>query len=206
MHLIKKDLEKTIHTFLQLSKPCLAIMEGAVLFGINPNIISSRIVRYTIGTNARLLWNKKKYSKNGRKVFDEVNKKWVWKDCFSKYIEINEKIKLGKEITQCISSYRFEEGVEEIGKGTLAAKKDYRPSERSINIIMKFGGTFIDVKAKLLKRGEEIKTTLNLINFYNCTKMKIEFNLLYYLIIIYYNHFLAWNIHNLPDNIYLTIF
>ena len=133
MHLIKKDLEKTIHTFLQPSKPCLAIMEGAVLFGINPNIISSRIVRYTIGTNVRFPWDEEKYSKNRRNLFDEVNKKWVCKDCFSKYIEINEKIKVGKEITHSYlmtkpkyctmyffktlnhnPSYIFEEGVEEI--------------------------------------------------------------------------------------------
>ena len=179
MYLIKKDLVKTIHTFLQPSKPCLAIMEGAVLFGINPNIISSRIARYTIGTDVRLTWDEEKYSKNGRKVFDKVDKKWVCKDCFSKYIEINEKIKVGKEITRSYvmtgpryctmyfyktlnrnPSYTFEEGVEEIGKCTLDAKKDYPPGERSINVTMNFGGTFIDVKAKHLKSGEEIKTTL----------------------------------------------
>ena len=63
IYLIKKDLEKTIHIFLQPSKPCLAIMEEAVLFGISPNIISSRIVRYTIGINVRLPWMKKNIPK-----------------------------------------------------------------------------------------------------------------------------------------------
>lgn len=47
--------------------------------------------------------------------------------------------------------YTFEEGVEEIGKCTLIAKKDYPPGERSINLTMKLGGTFIDIKAILLK-------------------------------------------------------
>lgn len=178
MHLIKDYLGNKI-TFLQPSKPCLAIMEGAVLFGINPNIISSRIARYTIGTDVRLPWNEEKYSKNGTKVYDEVDKKWVCKDCFSKYIEINQKIKVGQEITNSYIMtkprlctmffykslnpnpiFTFEEGVEEIGKCTLDAKKDYPPGERSINLTMKFGGTFIDIKAIHVKSGEEIKTTL----------------------------------------------
>ena len=73
------------------SKPCLEIVEGAVLFWINPNIINSRIARYTIGTDVRLPWNEKKYSKKGRKVYDDVDNKWACKDCFSKYIEVNQK-------------------------------------------------------------------------------------------------------------------
>ena len=80
MLLIKTDLGKVIQTFLMPSKPCLAIMEGAVLFGINPNIINSRIAKYTIGTDVRLPWDEKTYSKNRRKVFNDVENKWVCKD------------------------------------------------------------------------------------------------------------------------------
>ena len=177
IHLIKKDLKT--YTFLQPSKPCLAIMEGAVLFGINPNIISTRIARYTIGTDVRLPWNEKIHSKKGRKVYDKTDDKWVCKDCFSKYIEINQKLKVGEEITKSYvmtgprlctmhfyktlkinPAYTFEEGVEEIGKCTLDAKKDYPPGERQLKLTMKFGGTFIDIKGTHVKSLEEIKTTL----------------------------------------------
>ena len=57
--LIKKELDQRIKNYLQPSKPCLAIMEGAVLFGINPNIINTRISRYTIGQGTRGFWNEK---------------------------------------------------------------------------------------------------------------------------------------------------
>lgn len=47
--LIKDGLKGYIKNFLQPSKPSLAIMEGAVLFGINPSIINIRISKYTYG-------------------------------------------------------------------------------------------------------------------------------------------------------------
>ena len=68
--LIKKKLGKGIN-YLQPSNPSLAIMEGAVLFGLNPKIINTRISRYTIGSGTRDVWNNEKHSKFGKKVFDE---------------------------------------------------------------------------------------------------------------------------------------
>lgn len=43
--------------FLQPSRPCLSIMEGAVLFGINSNIVSHRKSAYTIGISINDIWN-----------------------------------------------------------------------------------------------------------------------------------------------------
>ena len=178
--LIKEGLKGRIQNFLQPSKPCLAIMEGAVLFGINPNIINTRIAKYTIGQGMRDYWNEERHSKMGKKVFDEVDKDWKCEDCFSKFIEVQQKLKINEEITK---SYRmagpryctlnfyqtlspnpiftFENGVEKIGNCELDAGKDYPPEERSIEVTMKFGGTFIDVKAIHIKSGNIIKTTLN---------------------------------------------
>jgi hydrogenase maturation factor HypF (carbamoyltransferase family) len=47
-NLIKAGLNK-VTTYLQPSNPILAIMEGAVLFGIQPSIINVRKAKYTIG-------------------------------------------------------------------------------------------------------------------------------------------------------------
>ena len=177
--LIKNELKSKISNFLQPSKPCLAIMEGAVLFGINPNIINSRISRYTIGQGTRAVWNEEKHAKYGEKVFDEYKKIWRCTNCFDKFIEIKQKLKLNEEITRsyhmvgpryCNLSYyktfspnptfTFETGVEQIGECNIDAGKDYPINERDIEVTMKFGGTFVDVKAKHVQSGKEVSTIL----------------------------------------------
>lgn len=178
--LIKKGVNHKIKNFLQPSKPCLAIMEGAVLFGINPNIINTRISRFTIGQGTRSQWNEEKHSRFGKKVYDEWKKIWRCEDCFDKFIEINEKLQLNQEITRtyhmvgprfCNLKYyktlypnpvfTFENGVDYIGNCNIDAGDDYPEGEREIKVTMKFGGTFIDVKARHVKSGNEVRTTLN---------------------------------------------
>ena len=177
--LIKKELDQRIKNYLQPSKPCLAIMEGAVLFGINPNIINTRISRYTIGQGTRGFWNEKKHAKFGKKVFDEDQQVWRCENCFDKFIEINEKLKINQEITRSYSMigprfcnlnyyksfnpnpiFTFETGVEQIGECNIDAGKEYPKGERDIKVTMKFGGTFVDVKAKHVQSGKEFVTTL----------------------------------------------
>ena len=176
---IKNQLQGDIIHFLQPTKPCLAIMEGAVLFGINPNIINLRIAKYTIGQATRNIWDEEKHSRFGKKVFDEEDKVWRCEDCFDKYIEVKEKVKLGQEI---IHSYRmvgpryttfrfyqsintnpvfiFENGVKKIGECKLDAKKDYPFGQRDVKVKLTFGGTYIGIKAWHIKSGEEINKTL----------------------------------------------
>ena len=177
--LIKKEVDKRITNFLQPSKPCLAIMEGAVLFGINPNIINSRISRYTIGQGTRAVWNEKKHGKLGEKIFDEDENIYRCKNCFDKFIEINQKLALNQEITRtyymvepryCDLNYyktyhpnpvfTFETGVEFIGECKIDAGRDYPKGEREIKVTMKFGGTFVDVKARHVQSGKEFRTVL----------------------------------------------
>lgn len=181
IHIIKLHLRNYITTFLQPSKPCLAIMEGAVLFGINPNIICSRItnILYNIGRDVRLTWDKENYF-DGRMVFNKVENKWDCADCFSKFIEVKQPLKSKEEITKLYKmtgpryckmgfyktlnpnpKYTYERGVEKIGECILDAGKDFPPDERGIKLTMKFGGTFIDVKAIHEKSGAEIKITLD---------------------------------------------
>ncbi len=179
--LLKKGLKRIIKNFLQPSKPCLAIMEGAVLFGINPRIIESRIAKYTLGILSNNIWDDELHSKLGKKYkyFDEEDKVWRCRDCFDKFIEINQILKLDDEITHSFKTsdpricnllfykslksnpiFIFELGMENIGKIILDAKKDYPIGERNFKVTMKFGGTFIDVKAKHDKSGNEVNTTI----------------------------------------------
>ena len=180
VNLIKNTLKKII-TYLQPSNPSLAIMEGAVLFGMDPSTINVRKAKYTIGQSTSLPWDDNKHSGKGTKYFSENFKKWYCKDCFDKFIEINQDLKYEETISHksyikkdnksfSLAFYKtkktnpifiFEEGIKKIGKCKLDVGKIYENlEERKIEIIMKFGGTFIDVTAIHLKSGTSVKTKL----------------------------------------------
>ncbi len=176
---IKKGLNNSL-IYLQPTRPCLSIMEGAVLFGIEPSTINIRKAKYTIGTNINNPWDNKIHSERGIKVFSENFNEWMCKNCFDKFIEINQSIKLDEKITKnsymagkryctinfyktmkCNPTFAFEEGMTFIGKCKLDAGKEFEKLEdKKFKTTMKFGGTFIDVSAKHLKSGNLVKTKL----------------------------------------------
>jgi hypothetical protein len=155
-------------------------MEGAVLFGVNPNIIDTRIAKYTIGIEINDFWKEEIHSKKGTKVFDEDDNTYRCENCFCKFIEVNQKLKIDEEISPYSFSmvgprkctlyfykslkpnpiFTFENGVEKIADCELDAGKDYPVSERSFKVYMKLSGTFIDVKAIHEKSGKQCKVNL----------------------------------------------
>ena len=68
IELIKNGLKK-FTTYLLPSLPSLSIMEGAVLFGIEPSTISIRKAKYTIGKKISDFWDDKKHFGKGKKIF-----------------------------------------------------------------------------------------------------------------------------------------
>ena len=78
------ELNENIPFLLKPSNPYLSIVEGEVLFGINPNIIETRIAKYTIGMGTRAIWNYEIYCEKWTKIFDEDIK-------VCKFIEVNQK-------------------------------------------------------------------------------------------------------------------
>ena len=182
INLIKNGLNK-ISIYLQPSNPSLSIMEGAVLFGIEPSIISIRKSKFTIGHDVYEIWNEKKHGGKGKKVYIEELKKYCCKDCFRKFIEINQNLKYKEEISHetflfggkgylHVSFYKTkklnpifinEEEVYKIGelKLNIEIKKETNTKEHpKLKTIMKFGGTFIDVTSIDSKTGNSVKTTL----------------------------------------------
>ena len=184
LKLIKEDLRKNITTYLQPSNPSLAIMEGAVLFGIEPSTINIRKAKYTIGKKLNIEWNESKHSGKGTKYFNEEKQKYYCKDCFEKFIEINQNLKYEQEVCHISSipsinkrksavtmqfyksknpnpTFIFDEGMIKIGECRLDIGKEYESyKDRKIKTIMKFGGTYIDVTAIHIKTGISVKTTL----------------------------------------------
>ena len=171
------ELNKDIPFFLKPSNPYLSILEGAVLFGINPNLIETRISKYTIGMETRDIWNEEIHSEKGTKIFDEDSKVWRCENCFYKFIEANQKLKLDEEIppgsfsmvgsrSATLKFYKslkpnpiftFENGVEKIAECVLDAEKDYPVGERGFKIYLKLGGTFIDAQGIHTKSGKKCK-------------------------------------------------
>jgi len=179
LKLIKNDLIK-ITTYLQPSNPSLSIMEGAVLFGIQPSSINVRKAKYTIRELIMRPWDDKLHSGKGKKIYLEEFEKYFCENCFSKYIEVNQNLKYEEEIfkesyaqtnialsifykTKKVNpTFISEEGMIKIGECRIIIDKKYKNYEnRRIKTIMKFGGTFIDVTGIHLKSGKSVKTTLN---------------------------------------------
>jgi len=181
LKLIENGLNN-IKMILHPSNPSLAIMEGAVLFGIEPSVINVRIAKFTIGEKMNVVWNEKKHAGKGEKYFSEDEKEWFCKDGFVKYIEINQNLNYGQEIVQtsymCYKDqtrvsfefyktkkknpvFAFEEGLDKMGECTLDLGEAFEKYEdRKLKTTLKFGGTFIDVTAIHLKTGKSIKTNL----------------------------------------------
>ena len=180
VNLIKNN-SKNINTYLIPSHPSLAVMEGAVLFGIKPSSINLRKAKYTIGEEIAQIWNNKIHSAKGEKYFDENFKNYYCKSCFNKYIEINQSLKYEQEISHelfvvkgsqatTLRFYKtkkqnpvfvFEEDIIKIGECILDIGEIYENLEdRKIQVIMKIGGTFIDVTGIHLKSGNNVKITL----------------------------------------------
>lgn len=179
--LIKELLKEKITNFLIPSKPSMAVMEGAVLFGLNTNIITIRIAKYTVGMAIREEWNEFQH-KGKKKLFCEEENKWYCDDCFSKFIEINQKLEFNQIITKSYSmsnskyctlifyqtlkpnpKFVFEKGIEKMGQLNLKTEEDFPIGEREINVSIKFGGTYIDIKAIHLKSQKYINGNLKFI-------------------------------------------
>ena len=177
--LIKNNLKK-ITTYLQPSNPSLSIMEGAVLFGIEPSTINIRKAKYTIGLGINDVWNEKNHANKGEKYFHNETQQFLCRNCFYKYIEINQNLKYKEEIFhevvmvgKRIFRLKFyktkkpnpmfinEEEIYKIGECRLDLEKEYENKEdRKVKAIMKFGGTYIDATAIHLKTGLSVKTKL----------------------------------------------
>ena len=79
------------------SQPCLLILEGAALFGIESSTIKiSKIYNWS---RYGFSLDRQKALRNGTKVFYEDFNKWMCKYYFDKYI-INQNIKQDEKITK----------------------------------------------------------------------------------------------------------
>ena len=129
-------------------------------------------------------WNEELHANKGKKYFNEEKQKWYCKNCFQKFVEVNQDLEYGQEfqnITSISNSnknkkavtmkfyktkdpnpvFAFDDGMIKIGECRIDIGKEYESSkDRRIKTILKFGGTFFDVTAIHIKTGLIFKTTL----------------------------------------------
>lgn len=175
---IKEKFKNIAH--LTPHEPDFAVVKGAVLFGINPNIIKERKAKYTLGTNSNMLWDELRYGLvGGEKYYDESNGKEYCKECFDSFIQVGQNISINDVITRHYKmvggrycSLKFYKSfkkdpifcndpeIDLIGEDLLDLQKYYPEEERDLIIKMKFGGTFVEATCIHEKSGKEIKLNL----------------------------------------------
>lgn len=166
----------------------LAVLNGAVLFGQNEEIITSRIMRYTYGVAMIMEYDKEKHKKE--EMFESDGKLWA-NNVFRKHVAQGQEVKLcqwisdkeyypadeqQKTATVLIFSsnkkdpiHTTEPGCKCIGSLEVEFPdadyevKEGRPrSRRAVEVAMSFGGTELKVKAISKTLGKKYMKSLKL--------------------------------------------
>ena len=149
--------------------PSLAVARGAVMFGMNPLVIKSRIARLNIGVQTSEKWNEIRHGKRkDLKYFCPIEKFYKCSKIFSPIILKNKKISVDELVrknyrliapktsiiffkTDFNNAYFIDnpfKKCELLGKIQFDAGEEYDENDRDLTIELKFGGTFIDARIK----------------------------------------------------------
>lgn len=169
---IKKQFRELAH--LTPSRPEIAVVKGAVLFGLNSDIINVRKAKYTIGFKTTEIWDEEKHGNLGQKYYDYEENVYRCSNIFDSFIRRGQDISINDIIThnfimlgpRFISLQFFktlnpnpilctEEGVDLIGSDSMDLGRNYAKDEREIIVKMKFGGTFCEATCIHTKSGIE---------------------------------------------------
>ena len=165
--MIKNRLPSLKH--FRSAYPSVSVVKGAVIFGIYPYIIKSRIAQFTIGVEFAERWNELKHGKReDLKYFDNIENCYMVRKCFSpiifknQKIEVNEIIKKNYKILSPKSDIIFYKTIFknvifideksaiqkkkkciEFGRTIFNVGESYDKLNRKFVIELKLGGTFI---------------------------------------------------------------
>ena len=166
--MIKNQLPTYINSCVT-PHPSLAVARGAVMFGINPLMIKSRIARYNIGIKISQDWNEFIHgTRKDLKYFCPIEKCYKCCNIFSPIILKNKKISVDDWLKQNYrlmyskaniiflkteyDNVRFtdeqKKKCEKLVEIPFDAGKEFDENERDLMIELKLGGTFIDAKIK----------------------------------------------------------
>ena len=150
--------------------PEKAILRGALYYGLSPQRIKSRKAKYTLGINAYMIWDEKKFGKKVIKIFDTQKNSYCCENAFLTFISKNDDIPYDNKITKQLGlrwdkqdgsfgghlvlyksnkpevTYIDEEGVEEVGKLDLFVESGNYLGD-NFEATIELGGTYLNVTA-----------------------------------------------------------
>jgi len=152
----------------------LAVLKGAVMFGHQPRLISSRQVKYTYGYSVSRMFDESKHPVE-KMFIDDYGDKRV-RGCFEKVVEIGTSVDVGKNMppiegimkkagitasTIYASTERSPEFVTDpscrmIGQLDLGKAPGETEEDNTFKIYFAFGDTELKVTIKILKTGQEL--------------------------------------------------
>ncbi|XP_052780257.1 heat shock 70 kDa protein 12B-like [Mya arenaria] len=156
----------------------LAVLKGAVRFGHNPAIITSRVMKYTYGVDADVVYDKKIHSED-KKYYDKDDGKWWVQNCFTVFVRVNEDVPVDhqksrgynpigyRSITPIYRTtaenpmYVTDPGCELLGTLVTELPRDIPLSELHYETTFMFGGTELVVKKRVEKTDDEQILKLN---------------------------------------------
>jgi len=157
----------------------LAVLKGAVRFGHQPRIVSSRCVKYTYGFGVNRLFDESKHPAEKMHV-DEYGDKCI-QDCFQKIVEIGSSVEVGKYMpaikgimrktgttsstiyasTERDPKFTTDPSCRKIGELLLGMAPGETEEENRFEKNVAFGDTEIKVTIKILKTGQVLTKILD---------------------------------------------
>lgn len=177
--ILRKAIQTKVGDKLQIlvpPRPGTAVLTGAVQYGFNPNIISSRIALRTVGIETCSTWNDAIHY--GRKsIIDHCGEK-LCSEVFATFVRIQENVTPDTSIVReyfpiykkqksmyipiCVSTksnvpFTTDPGVTVIGQLVLEMPEpNLHPDKRKVSVAMNFGGTVFSVTATYVRTGKSV--------------------------------------------------
>ena len=166
-----------IKDFIKSENPEVAIANGSVLYSYDHFIISPRKAKFTFGIKTSDIWDEKRHSKGGIKVYDPIDKLWRCKNSFTQFITVEDNLRPDDEISHKFilnnsqanvelfktlkreAIFTDEKGVEKFGEFIINVENKFDESNKEVEVKMKLGGTFISASAIYCKTKDEFKIT-----------------------------------------------
>ena len=158
----------------------LAVLKGAVRFGHQPRVVSSRCVKYTYGYGVKSKFDASKHPQE-KMIIDSYGKKRVDR-CFEKVVEIGTSVDVGKDIkspsgyflnkegrttfsiyasTELDPEFTTDPSCIKVGKLELGDAPGKTMAENEAQVYFAFGDTELNATVKILKTGKVMKKTVD---------------------------------------------